>query len=148
MSKHCLTYIKLTRKGEVIAEHLSARHLILQHALGQCMFVCLYVCIPYSVFFSSVLKFILLPNIFPHDQRACVGVWCMCARKRRKLNQRKSIFFCAERKFNGTKKTRYTVFVRHAFVRMRGWRARRRGMKAEAGGWMLAEPRLLSLARG
>ena len=29
---------------EVIAEHLSARHLILQHELGQCMFVCMYVC--------------------------------------------------------------------------------------------------------
>ena len=48
----------------------------------------------------------------------------MCARKRRK-----SIFFCAERKFNRTKKTRYTVFFRHAFVRMRGSRA---SMKAEA----------------
>ena len=23
---------------------------------------------------------------FPHDQRTCVGVWCMCARKGRKLN--------------------------------------------------------------
>ena len=30
----------LTRVGS-LAERLSARHLILQHALGQCMFVCL-----------------------------------------------------------------------------------------------------------
>ena len=48
--------------------------------------------VPYSGFFSSVLKFVLFvllllrTNVFPHDQRACVGVWCMCARKRRKLN--------------------------------------------------------------
>ena len=47
---------------------------------------------PYSGFFSLVLKFVLFvllllrTNIFPHDQRTCVGVWCMCARKRRKLN--------------------------------------------------------------
>ena len=60
--------------------------------------------VPYSGFFSSVLKFVLLllrTNIFPHNnQRVCVGVWCMCARKRRK-----SIFFCAERKKH------YTVCV-------------------------------------
>ena len=40
-----------------------------------------------AVFFSSVLKsvlFVLLllrTNIFPHDQCACVGVWCMCVHK-------------------------------------------------------------------
>ena len=48
--------------------------------------------LPYSGFFPSVLKFVLFvllllrTNIFPRNQRACVGVWCMCARKKRKLN--------------------------------------------------------------
>ena len=28
----------------VVAERLSARHIILQHALGQRMYVCMYIC--------------------------------------------------------------------------------------------------------
>ena len=66
----------------------------------------------YSGFFSSVLKFVLLllrTNIFPHDQRACVGVWCMCARKRRILNRRKSIFFVQNENLTERKKPLYGI---------------------------------------
>ena len=56
----------------LVAERLSTRHLILQHALGQCMFVCLYVCM-------YVCMYICPSHFCTHARIEGPGVVaCMC----------------------------------------------------------------------